>query len=112
MKLAKFLMTPFYTEHIRWLLLLIVHNKSSAFIVNFERVLYPTKRSFSILLHIYRKAPVLESPINKISGCLPANVLKRDSDRGVFQWILQSFLRKRFYRKPLGDCFCNSHSHL
>ena len=48
MKLAKFLMTPFYTEHIRWLLLLIVHNKSSAFIVNYERYCIRQKGDFQI----------------------------------------------------------------
>ena len=31
---------------------------------------------------------------------------KWNSDTGVFLWILWSFKEQRFYRKTLGDCFC------
>ena len=31
---------------------------------------------------------------------------KRDSNRGVFLWILRIFLGQLFHRTPLGDCFC------
>ena len=30
---------------------------------------------------------------------------KKDSDKGVFLWILQNFKEHFFHRTPLGDCF-------
>ena len=34
--------------------------------------------------------------------------LKRDSDTGVFLWILLNFKEHLFYRATPGDCFCSS----
>ena len=31
---------------------------------------------------------------------------ERDSDTGIFQWILRNFLITPFYRTPPCDCFC------
>ena len=35
-----------------------------------------------------------------VSGFRPATLLKRDSDAGIFLWILWIFLRTLFYRSP------------
>ena len=42
---------------------------------------------------------------NKIAGLRPKNLLKRDSDTGVFWWILLNFLRTPFLQNPSGGCF-------
>ena len=36
------------------------------------------------------KTPVLESFLNKVAGLRPATLLKRDSNAGVFLWILRN----------------------
>ena len=42
---------------------------------------------------------------NKVPGLRPENLLKRESNTGVFWWILRNFLRKLFLQKPSGGCF-------
>ena len=37
------------------------------------------------------KTPVLEPFFNIVAGLRPATLLKRDSNAGVFQWILRNF---------------------
>ena len=39
--------------------------------------------------NIYRKTPVLESHFNKVVGLRPGALLKRDSNTGVFLWIIK-----------------------
>ena len=45
------------------------------------------KQSLADVLH--RKTPVLECLFDKVAGLRRANLLKRDSSTGVFQWILK-----------------------
>ena len=42
---------------------------------------------------------------NKVPGLRPENLLKRESNTGVFWWILRNFLRTLFLQKPSGGCF-------
>ena len=34
------------------------------------------------------------------------NLIKKETDTGVFLWILRNFSEHLFYRTPLGNCFC------
>ena len=43
--------------------------------------------------------------LNKVSGIRPQTPLKRDSNRGVFRWILWNVLRTPFLQNPSGSCF-------
>ena len=42
---------------------------------------------------------------NKVADLRPETLLKRDSNTGVFRWILWNFLRTRFLQNPYGGCF-------
>ena len=42
---------------------------------------------------------------NKVAGLRPETLLKRDSNTGVFRWILWNFLRTTFLQNPCGGCF-------
>ena len=41
---------------------------------------------------IHRKTPVMKCLFNKIAGLRPAALLKSDSSKGVFPWILRDFV--------------------
>ena len=45
---------------------------------------------------------------NKVASLRPATLLKRDSGKGIFLWILRNFLEHLFRRALPGDCFCYS----
>ena len=42
---------------------------------------------------------------NKLAGLRPESLLKRDSDTGVFRWILWNFLRTPFLQNLCSGCF-------
>ena len=48
------------------------------------------------------KTPVLESFFNKVAGLRPATLLKRDSNAGVFLWILRNFKNIYFEERANG----------
>ena len=50
------------------------------------------KQSLADVLH--RKTPILECLFDKVAGLRRANLLKRDSTTGVFQWILKIYFEK------------------
>ena len=49
---------------------------------------------------------------NKAAGRRPVTLLEKKLWRSVFLWIFWNFKEHLFYRKPLGDCFCNTYSLL
>ena len=66
------------------------------------------KKSCSInFCKIHRETPVLKSLFNKVAGLRPATSWKRDSDTGVFLWILRNFLEHLFWSISANDCFCS-----
>ena len=68
------------------------------------------KSCFLKFRNIHRKTPVLESFLNKVAGleAYPfrlATLLKRDSNTGIFLWILKSFLEQLFWKTSANRCF-------
>ena len=54
---------------------------------------------------IHRKTPVPESLFNKVAVLRPATLLKKRLWYRCFPVNFVKFLRTRFYRTRLGDCF-------
>ena len=46
--------------------------------------------------NIHRKTPLPETLFNKVAGLRPGTLLKRDSNTGVFLWILRNFKNTYF----------------
>ena len=52
------------------------------------------------------------SLFNKVSCLQTCNFIKRDSNTGVFLWILRNFEEHLFWRTSMDDCFCISSTTL
>ena len=66
------------------------------------------KKLFLKSMQYLQETPVLESLFNKVAGVQvirPSTLLKRDSNTGIFLWILQNIYEHLFWRTYAIGCF-------
>ena len=72
---------------------------------SFTDVLYNIfLKKFAIFTEKHLRRSLFVSELYK-SACKPANLFKKDSNTGVFLWILQNFWEQLFLYNTFGSCF-------
>ena len=107
---AKILKTPFFIEHLRWLLLYLSKKlKKTLSVQDSSNVTMTSQYQIGVrILHASPQKPQ-ENAITKLDksegrssrlqvckACRPATLLKKDSNTGVFLWIFRNFWRTAF----------------